>query len=108
MIRRSNPPTRPALCPSLKSGHAAHFETVRDGLIRCEVLFIGKPKGGESPVRLRVLKHKSCERSGYNPGDIIDTVGRHAIPLAAVEQRDYSTVIMPYVIEHDEEIPAEN
>jgi len=85
--------------PVLRVNAPAYFETVRDGLIPCRVLSITDTRDHGFTVTLRVHKSAAQERSGYRPGEVIETHHRHAIPPAAVHRRRYGTFVSAYTVE---------
>ena len=79
----------------LKSGDAAWFETVRDGLVPCKVLSIDACKPANVMVRV------TGDHAAYRRGDEITSTSLHVIPRGAIRRHKFYTTILPFKVMPD-------
>lgn len=87
--------------PTLAVGCAARYDTF-SGLIPCKVLKIERREGFEKewrPCTAQTVTIKITRTvAAYEKGEIIETTGLNVIPPRAIRRRQYSTVILGYLV----------
>lgn len=75
-------------------GDLAYLETVRDGLVKCKVMYVKREDNGDLTLVVRVTASRGC----YKLGEAIKATALHIIPRGAIYKRrgEYFPRIRPY------------